>query len=267
MDFVEFVDFHRPALERDEARNNMALGNIAWLLEKGPPYDVKYWTFGAPGECAMQQPGARPIVLGALDETQCRFLASQFAGTFFNGVVGAGQTAIWFADRAAAEGSRFHEPMPQRILAITEPPAYPGISGEARLVSPSDTDLIAEWCDGFRMDAVPHEPRFSRENTDRMAASGRFLFWQVDGKPVAMAGIVRRMRKAAAIAMVYTPVELRGRGYAMSVVASLVDHIYASGKAMVCLFVDLRNPSSNRCYAKVGFKPVCDSWLFMQKPL
>lgn len=267
MDFAEFAAYHRPALERDEARNNMMLGNISWLLTKGPPYDVKYWSLGAPGECAMQVSGTRPIVLGALNEDQCRHLASQLGGTFFNGVVGADRKAIWFADHAVAAGVSFHEPMPQQILAISQPPIYPGASGQARLVHAADADLFADWSEGFRMEAVPHEPSFSRENTDRMAASGRFLFWQADDVPVSMAGIVRMTRNAAAIAFVYTPPQLRARGYGGSAVAALVDHIYASGKTMVCLFVDLRNPSSNRCYAKVGFKPVCDSWFFMQKPL
>jgi predicted GNAT family acetyltransferase len=25
---------------------------------------------------------------------------------------------------------------------------------------------------------------------------------------------------------------------------------------MACLYSDLRNPTSNRCYAKIGFKPI-----------
>lgn len=81
-----------------------------------------------------------------------------------------------------------------------------------------------------------------------------------------MAGIVRRSRGAAAIAWVYTPPELRGRGYAGSVTAAVVEKIYAEGRKIACLYTDLRNPASNRCYAKIGFKPVCDSWFFRQTP-
>jgi predicted GNAT family acetyltransferase len=73
-----------------------------------------------------------------------------------------------------------------------------------------------------------------------------------------MAGIVRRTRRAAAIAGVYTT--LRGRGYAGSVTAAVVERIFAEGKTAACLYTVLCNPSSNRCYAKIGFKPACRSW-------
>jgi hypothetical protein len=39
-----------------------------------------------------------------------------------------------------------------------------------------------------------------------------------------------------------TPPELRGRGYAGSVTAALVERIYAEGKSFACLYTDLRNP-------------------------
>ena len=72
-----------------------------------------------------------------------------------------------------------------------------------------------------------------------------------------MAGIMRRTRHAAAIAGVYTPPRVRGRGYAGSVTAAVVDAIFAEGRNTACLYVDLRNPYSSRCYAKIGFTPVC----------
>jgi predicted GNAT family acetyltransferase len=73
-----------------------------------------------------------------------------------------------------------------------------------------------------------------------------------------MAGIERRTRHAAAIAGVYTPPALRRR--AGSVTAAVVECIFAEGKTAACLYTDLGNPSSNRCYTKIGFKPACRSW-------
>jgi predicted GNAT family acetyltransferase len=52
---------------------------------------------------------------------------------------------------------------------------------------------------------------------------------------------------------------LRGRGYAGAVTAAVVDSIFAEGRTAACLYVDLRNPYSTRCYAKIGFQPVCRS--------
>jgi predicted GNAT family acetyltransferase len=80
-----------------------------------------------------------------------------------------------------------------------------------------------------------------------------------------MAGIVRRLRTCAAIAGVYTPPALRGRGYAGSVIAAVVERIYAEGRTTACLYTDLSNLFSNRCYAKIGFKPVCSSFHFHRR--
>ena len=61
-----------------------------------------------------------------------------------------------------------------------------------------------------------------------------------------MAGIVRRTRSTGSIAGVYTPPAQRGRGYAGSVTAAVVERIYAEGMNTACLYTDLRNPQSNR---------------------
>jgi len=44
------------------------------------------------------------------------------------------------------------------------------------------------------------------------------------------------------------------------VTAALAEFIFASGKKAACLYTNLLNPYSNRCYAKIGFRPVCKSW-------
>jgi predicted GNAT family acetyltransferase len=100
---------------------------------------------------------------------------------------------------------------------------------------------------------------------ERDAAEGRFAFWIDKEQPVSMAGIVRRLRNSAAITGVYTPPEWRGRGYAGSVTAAAVERIFAEGRKVACLYADLRNPFSNRCYARIGFKPVCKSMQYYRR--
>jgi predicted GNAT family acetyltransferase len=101
---------------------------------------------------------------------------------------------------------------------------------------------------------------------EKMAGEGRHTFWVVAGEPVAMAGIARRTRSAGAISAVYTPPPMRGRGFAGSVTASVAERLFAEGKSAVCLYTDLRNPASNRCYARIGFEPYCDSWVYLRQP-
>ena len=255
---LNFVEYHGPALERDEIRHNVILANLGRLAAEHPP-DLRQWTLGAPGACAVQTPGY-PIVLGEVTPAQCQALADETRDLDYPGVVGPDRTAQWFADCAIELGLRFLEPIPEQIHALRGMPNYPGAPGHARMIEPPDAALFSDWTIAFLREAVPHDPLPSRERLEQAAAEGRYQFWIVDGKPVSMAGIVRRTRRAAAIAGVYTPPALRGRGYAGSVTAAVAERVFEEGKTAACLYTDLRNPSSMRCYAKIGFRPVCLSW-------
>jgi predicted GNAT family acetyltransferase len=255
---AEFVAYHQAALEADEVRHNVVLAILDRIAEDRPDA-IRCWTLGAPGQCAVQV-SPHPIILGDLDDAQCRWLAEQTVELDYAGVVGPDLTAKRFAARAVELGVMFLEPMPQQIHALTETPRYPGASGVARPVGPDDEHVFADWMTAFVGEAIPHDPVPSRERLTQMAGEGRHLFWTVDGEPVSMAGIARRTRHAAAISTVYTPPQLRGRGYAGSVTAAVAERVFAEGKSVACLYTDLRNPFSNRCYARIGFKPACSSW-------
>ena len=61
-----------------------------------------------------------------------------------------------------------------------------------------------------------------------------------------------------AVNAVYTPPEQRGRGYATAAVATLSQQLLYEGYDFCCLFTDLSNPTSNRIYQRIGYRPVCD---------
>lgn len=257
-DAKTFADYHRLALEADDVRHNVILG----VFDREDFQDYRLWTLGAPGACAIQRPDL-PIVLGALGQKQCHDLADKTQTLNVPGVVGSDDTPKWFVERAVQRGHEFNDPIPQGIHALREPPRYPGAPGVARQVGTADAELYVRWMLAFYHEAVPHEPKPDRERLKKRANS--FYLWFVDGEPVSMAGIVRRSHHSAAIAGVYTPPEQRGRGYAGSVTAAVAERIFADGKAAACLYTDLRNPFSNRCYAKIGFKPECVSWHFVRR--
>jgi RimJ/RimL family protein N-acetyltransferase len=262
MELQEFVEFHRPALEQDETKYNLILGLLGRMLETAQP-NVRLWTIGGPGECAMQTPGY-PLILGRLTAAQCQAFAEATLDIDYPGVVGVDGVAALFVERAVERGVKFAEPIPQLIQALRDRPSYPGIHGAARLVGRDDVELFSQWLIAFFREAVPHEALPSRERLETTAAAGNYQFWVVDGEPVAMAGIVRRTRHAAAIAGVFTPPALRSRGYGAAVTAAVVDAVFAEGRTTACLYSNLRNPASNRCYAKIGFKPVCRAWHYQR---
>jgi predicted GNAT family acetyltransferase len=206
-------------------------------------------------------------VLGELTREQCFEIADATRDFNYPGVVGPAETAASFVERASIWGLRFDRAIPQQIQALRARPDYPNVPGEGRLIRADDIELFVVWTSAFLAEAVPHDPRPGRGQLEKSAVENRFRFWIVNDQPVSMGGIVRRTRHAAAIGAVYTPPHFRGRGYAGAIAASLVDQIFAEGKSTACLYTDLRNPYSNRCYAKIGFKPVCLSRHYVKSSL
>ena len=262
MTFQEFSQYHLPALELDEVRFNLQIAVMA-AATKDFPIGFQYWPVGAPGHCAIRSPN-RSILLGALDRDECQQLARETKYLAYPGVLGSGDTAGWFVEEARSLGIAFNEGEPLRIHALTNSPRYPGAEGSPRTVTAEDAPLLFEWMAEFHREAVPHDPPPQRESIEKAAASGRYLFWIAGGQPVSVAAMVRGLRTVAGIGSVFTPVEKRGRGYAGSVTAALCERIFAEGMSAACLYTDLRNPYSNRCYAKIGFKPYCDSWHYLR---
>lgn len=261
MNADEFNTYHTPALEQDEARHNLLLA-LMRAPSGDPWFQVRRWSLGARGACAVQGAAARPIVLGDLNEAQCHTLAEWVHGLDFGGVQGPDNTAHWFVARARQLGVNFGEPMPLGIQSLTTPPVYPDTPGTARTVTPDDHALFASWTHAFHAEATPDDPKTTDNWITERVNNGRAKFWAVEGKPVSVAVATRGTPKAGGIGLVYTSPEARGRGYAGSVTAAIADLIFAEGKSVACLYTDMRNPYSNRCYAKIGFRQICSSWQY-----
>ena len=70
------------------------------------------------------------------------------------------------------------------------------------------------------------------------------------------------MKNGTVISLVYTPPELRSRGYATSSVYQLTKKLLIGGYKFCSLFTDLANPASNHIYPKIGFVPLGDTLEF-----
>jgi FR47-like protein len=262
MNGPEFCSLHEPALSCSEIRHNLMLALLGRLGTE-LTFEAMTWTLGGAGACAMMMPG-KPLLLGELSQRQCQTLAELTQNLNFGSVVGPDQTSLWFAQHAETLGIPFHDPIPQRIYSIRTAPVHPNVPGAARPATGDDLDLMCNWIGEFVQvatnDAVP-----SREHVAHVIASDQHMLWIVDGVPVSMAAINRRLNNTAAIGAVYTPLEHRQKGYAGAVTAAVVKRIYSEGKSSACLYTDLRNPYSNRCYVKIGFKAECDSMQIVRR--
>jgi hypothetical protein len=177
VDLAEFAELHVPALEADEVRFNLLIAAIASALKENPA-GFRHWALGAPGHCAVQWPG-RAIVLGNLDQAECRELAKATMQMAYPGVVGSDQTSHWFVEHATAMGMPFEDPIPQRIHALSGAPHYPGVAGSARAVLAADAALLFEWLVAFHQQT----PHLSRQTSRRPPPADAFYSGRSTGSP------------------------------------------------------------------------------------
>ena len=95
---------------------------------------------------------------------------------------------------------------------------------------------------------------------------GGFGLWEDEGRPVSVVGWGGSTPNGARIGPVYTPPELRRRGYASALTAWVSAERLAAGRSFCVLYTDLDNPTSNRIYTEIGYEPVCDSFDYAFEP-
>ena len=87
---------------------------------------------------------------------------------------------------------------------------------------------------------------------------GGLVLWEHEGRPVSLAGRNRAAAGQARVGPVYTPPELRGRGFGGAATAAITQAALDDGAEGVVLFTDLANPASNTLYQRLGYRPVSD---------
>ncbi|MFD0494603.1 GNAT family N-acetyltransferase [Streptomyces rhizosphaericus] len=145
-----------------------------------------------------------------------------------------------------------------RLDALTPPdPAPPG---RPRIATTADRDLLITWYEGFARETGALRDDVAAQVDDKLGHDG-ITVWELDGRPVACAGISRTIAGMARVSLVYTPPELRGRGYAGAATAAVSGAARAAGVQEVLLFTDLDNPTSNALYQRLGYRPLEDHLL------
>lgn len=144
-----------------------------------------------------------------------------------------------------------------RLDELTVPAPVP--EGRARVAGPADRELLIRWYCGFVADAGLPGGRDAEDWADFRLSYGGVTLWETpDGTPVSMAGVTPTVAGQARVAPVYTPRELRGRGYAGAVTTEVSRAALARGVGEVLLFTDLANPTSNALYQRIGYRQVAD---------
>ena len=175
------------------------------------------------------------------------------------GVLGPGEVVRSFVQSwAEITGKGYRVGVRQRVYELREVRTPVPERGRLRVATAGDIELVTEWRSAFQVDITGEaDPEGAREATELDIESGDIYLWE-DGRPVSMAMKTRPTRNGISIGLVYTPPELRGRGYATACVGELSRLLLASGWGYCALFADLANPTSNSIYQKIGYEPTCD---------
>jgi predicted GNAT family acetyltransferase len=139
---------------------------------------------------------------------------------------------------------------------VVDPPRP--AAGALRLADAGERELLIEWERDFVAEAGIEGGGDPAAMVDGRLRRGAQHVW-VDGDPVSTLGTSPAIAGVVRIGPVYTPPARRRRGYASSAVAAAARDAFADGASRCMLFTDLRNPTSNKIYAAVGFRR-CGDW-------
>jgi uncharacterized protein len=267
-----FLETAMPLLMRDEARHNLVFGILDTLVRHPTIYPAWHlWLVQNGVEvvgAALQTPPHNLVLAQPTDAAVAEALVDVIGagGVSLPGVSGVVPEAIEFADRwISRAGGSTKRRMAQGVYALREVRETPRAPGSTRRAAGTDVDLITDWLAAFAEEVetgVVHEPdqrrRLVRARLESRDHAG-FWLWEDDGAVVSLTGFGLVTPNGARIGPVYTPPDLRGRGYATTLVADVSSWLLAGGRSFCFLYTDLANPTSNAIYRRIGYEQVFEA--------
>lgn len=250
-------------LRADPVANTVALSAVESLRTGGAdrfevPALFGWWAGPSGVDGAFLLTGAYPLLLSAMPEPRAEILAETLTRSTLPGVNGEAPAARAFA--AAWErrtGEIASVSMRQRLYCLDVLEAPAPIAGKPRMAERADLPLVTEWFTDFEREAGSAGGDASGLAEDRLT-HGEVLLWEIDGRPVSLAGRTPTVAGMSRIGPVYTPPSHRRKGYGAAVTAELTRAALDAGTSHVVLFADLANPTSNGVYQRIGYRPVSD---------
>lgn len=210
-------------------------GTVAGAICHTPPYPLLLGTV---------QPGALPSLAAALIERE-----RSIPGVTGPVAVAEAFAGAWWRPESGRRSERLYR------LGTLRTAAAPG---KARLVSAAEIPEAVGWVRAFQEEAhadrgVDPTPVVSaRVNREEL------LWWEEGDRRVSLAGVSAPIAGMSRVGPVYTPPELRGRGYGSAVTYAASRKALDDGATEVLLFTDLGNPTSNSIYQRLGYRPIGD---------
>jgi predicted GNAT family acetyltransferase len=276
-DAEAFLGNTRHALESNEAANSLMLGICGQLVRHPGRVKVAPCLKTVTDEtglilAALMTPPHKLIVHGHQGNLDggTKLLIADLLGEGWRvpGVLGpsvaAKRMAEWWV---AVTGRGYSLERQQRVYELREVMVPVPERGRLRPAMEADIELATRWRYEF------HGEIFGEADIEEAGRAAGFriregdvYLWE-DQRPVSMAMRTRPTGRGISISLVYTPPELRRRGYATACVGELSRTLLEAGWEFCALFADLSNATSNHLYQRIGYRPVCgyDEYVFLEE--
>lgn len=269
-----FLNAATPLLMLAEAENHLIIG-VAQGLARNPgaakdPYLATVSNRTGVLGCAVYLPPSKLVLTRANREPVVALAKDAYeAVPTIEGVTGPDRSSTDFALAWSAFSGvetrpgmrlRIHETRGVNDAGLGE------CSGRLRIATAGDLALLSAWTDVFVVEAgIP-------EKIDSTAVVGdgihreRLYVWEDGGRPVSMAAWAGKTPSGVRINFVYTPRELRGKGYATACVAWLTRQQLSSGNAFCWLYTDRSSAAGATIFKRIGYRPVSDVTEYYLRP-
>jgi predicted GNAT family acetyltransferase len=261
-DTALFLERAGPFLLRAEAENSLFLGmggQPAVLDERCYLSIVERGTEVV--ACAVRTPPFGLVITRA-DTSSLDALLEDLIGKYESlpSVLGPEPTVSALAERwSKRAGTRVRSLMQMRVFEARQvqvPASSP--PGRLRCALESDLATVTAWVVAFHQEAQTGSPLDPVRATREAVAKQRLFIWD-DRDPMSIATYAGRTDRSARIGLAYTPPEHRRRGYASACVAALTQRLLGEGLVFCSINADLANPTTNKIYPAIGYRPVCDT--------
>jgi uncharacterized protein len=274
-DATSFLDRAGDFLLEREAEHNLILGLAGRLRSEPRLYgEDPYFAVALDGDrvagAALRTP-PHNLILSEIDDVEAlEPIADDVQDVYesISGVIAARESAALFArswERRTSAAARIG--IQQRIYRAAEASLPDGAAGEMRPYEEGNRALVLEWMEAFAAEALPEAPHETAEEwleRNLTNPDGGIGLWVDSGRCVSFAAYGGLTPNGIRVGPVYTPPELRRRGYATALVAAMTRMLLERGRRFCFLFTDLANPTSNSIYQRIGYRRVTDvdQWTF-----
>jgi uncharacterized protein len=263
-----FLDLCGPFLEAREPEHHLTLGILGGMERHGPPPGaalVAATTDGRVVATGVWSPSWNVVLSEVDDDRAIPALVEVLAGEPLPGVHAPSEHAEAFARAWTTRNcGSYALGMRQRSYALETVEAPANVPGTLRQAGPADRDRLHTWLTAFDTEAMDGEAgaRISGMVEELVGSEHRVGYIWEDGEPVSMCQATGATPHGIRIGAVYTPPEVRRRGYASALVAAASQAELDRGRRWCFLFTDLANTTSNRIYQAIGYRPVRDVLMY-----